>query len=780
MVQGRHPNRVFLIALVAIVTTWSIIIIRVHYSSYFNTIGDFIPDYPTFIEYDEATLYHNNSPLRRNNDSNTINLLNDSNDDNKVCKAIASSLLPSSWSDIVYHKDRAGMTGDPNPNAFDDGKFSSVEEDNEQARSTIHEFNILRHEVLNEQLLNVGVRSTGRIHPARAFAKHLKSLLDGEQHQQQQQQRRLIIAVFGNSFTIGSNCGESSVQSGEDCAWPMRLSRRFDELFQQRGGGGGNSSSSSSLVEWRMYQENAQGSANIAQRIPSLIDEYNNRNVTPDVILLDNTIGDQMYGIARPWFEAVVRAFIDAFPDTVLVSMVSAIPAMVNVSGNNQYDTKFPPWLHEVQNHYGLAVVDFAMMVQHLRLHNNNDIGVNHGTAIQRSIKEYQQRRQQLTYHYASIPPNEEEILFTSTYTNSNNTIVDILWPQSDEMISINGKIFRDMIDGDVDDGGVYWLNYLPLTRKTKPAWYPQNHPPWSTHQYVADTVMYALLQIVNVGLGCADGQGIDVVADDDDDGGDDDYSFMDETVSPSDKLDDCFICRTPLTKMDAKSPQYIDGQLMTNLLDDDYDGTINPITVTCGDWKWITDKRKRSGWQSDQRGSLIVFRLQIGNNTQLPTMSLTYMKSHQTFGNLMVTFRPVSKKDAKLMSSLLGCDDVERFRDLGWEGDFDIGGKFANDSTIIPSLLIEGWIPQYSLWETIVFPPDIDYHNVNVEQQFKLLQKTLSKYWKLSALDGDSRTFMEFKDDENRFDDDIVEYIDLYVMNPEDSRVKIQVVTAC
>ena len=38
----------------------------------------------------------------------------------------------------------------------------------------------------------------------------------------------------------------------------------------------------------------------------------------------------------------------------------------------------------------------------------------------------------------------------------------------------------------------------------------------------------------------------------------------------------------------------------------------------------------------------------------------------------------------------------------------------------------------------------------------------------------------MEFKDDENRLDEDIVEYIDLYVMNPEDSRVKIQVVTAC
>ena len=48
-------------------------------------------------------------------------------------------------------------------------------------------------------------------------------------------------------------------------------------------------------------------------------------------------------------------------------------------------------------------------------------------------------------------------------------------------------------------------------------------------------------------------------------------------------------------------------------------------------------------------------------------------------------------------------------------------------------------------------------------------------------ALDRDARrTFMEFKDDENRLDEDIVEYIDLYVMNPDDSRVKIQVVTAC
>jgi hypothetical protein len=78
----------------------------------------------------------------------------------------------------------------------------------------------------------------------------------------------------------------------------------------------------------------------------------------------------------------------------------------------------------------------------------------------------------------------------------------------------------------------------------------------------------------------------------------------------------------------------------------------------------------------------------------------------------------------------------------------------------------------QYSLWETIVFPPDIDYHIVNVEHQFKLLQKTLGKYWESSALDGDAYLRMMRID----LDEDI--YIDLYVMNPDDSRVKIQVVT--
>lgn len=61
----------------------------------------------------------------------------------------------------------------------------------------------------------------------------------------------------------------------------------------------------------------------------------------------------------------------------------------------------------------------------------------------------------------------------------------------------------------------------------------------------------------------------------------------MNVTVSPSDKLNECFICCSSLAKIDAKSSLYTNGQHMTNLLGGD---NINITTdanvmVTCWDW---------------------------------------------------------------------------------------------------------------------------------------------------------------------------------------------------
>jgi hypothetical protein len=126
-----------------------------------------------------------------------------------------------------------------------------------------------------------------------------------------------------------------------------------------------------------------------------------------------------------------------------------------------------------------------------------------------------------------------------------------------------------------------------------------------------------------------------------------------------------------------------------------------------------------------------------------------------------------VSRREANGPSSppsLLGCDDVGKFRDIGGGADFYAGGKYSNDSSLIPSLELDGTRAQYSLWETVVFPGKIDNLDVNSRRPWYLLNRTVL-----------SRIMMAGSNDE-----DVVEYVDLYLMNPNERRIKVQVVTSC
>ena len=717
---------------------------------------------------------------------------NNNGEDALLCRLIASALDHSTGRppDVVYHKDRLRPPPGDDPDGascYDHRKFSSVEEDDGQARSTINEFNKLRREILTPKLLDLGV-STGRrrVRAARAFAGRLRTLLEGVEGGGggggrgggRGQQRPLIITVFGTSFTIGSNCGESSSQPGYDCAWPMRLARRFDDIFLLPRDD--NNSSAPPVVEWRMYQENAQGSNNIAQKIPSFVDEFRDRNVTPDAILLDNSMIDVKFGMEKPWFEAIVRVFLQTYPDVVIVSLVDAVPSFVDVPGNYDYNYTFAPWLRRIQEHYGLVVVDIAKMVRHMRLYGYDSGGGSNRDIVRDSIDDYRHRQRRQHPKVPSWHSLKRWLvrrgIISGAYSNEDSAIIDLLWPQSTDMITPNGTIMHNLKD-DFDYGEVYWLNFLPMSRKTKWAWHPQNHPPWATHQYVADAVMHALMRVANVGSGCTGGRQDDEEDGDDDPGGRKRMgvpSLPEEAVSPRETLNDCFICRSPLTRIDAKSPENAGGRSVANLTDSTFTNNLASseindhradVAVTCGDWHWITDGRNRSGWQSDQRGSLMRFRMKVNSDT-LPTFSMTYMKSHKTFGSLMVTFRTVSRKEvgpSSPTSLLLGCNDVSKFRDVGWKNEPERLNMMDN-ATLIPSLELGGHIPQYSLWETVVFPAIIDTQDVVAARPWYLLNRTV-----LSR--------MMITDSNN---EDAVEFVDLYVMNPKGRRIKVQVVTSC
>ena len=124
---------------------------------------------------------------------------------------------------------------------------------------------------------------------------------------------------------------------------------------------------------------------------------------------------------------------------------MDALPRILSATsgGDGSHEERYVTWIHDVQRHYGLTVVDIARMAGILR--------------------------------------------------NKSSTEEDLLWPQTEgTMISSNGTMLDDVQSDRAGTTPVYWSNFLPKVRKTKYAYYPAKHPPWPTHQYVADSVMYA------------------------------------------------------------------------------------------------------------------------------------------------------------------------------------------------------------------------------------------------------------------------------------------------
>jgi len=565
-----------------------------------------------------------------------------SNSSSSVCDRLEEALDLRKWAPVSYHKD---ISRETNSN-FQSNFFDSLKEDDDAARSTIAEFNRIQKSddpVLTESLLDVGF-TTGGDYSALRFAERVVTSNSSD--------KPLQIAVFGNSFTIGSNCGESTVHKSHECAWPNRLARRWTELFSSSSTGG----SEEVAVDWHMWQENSQGSMNVAQKLPAFIESFRSKSVTPDAILLDNSLSAS---VSEPWFEAIVRVFLQTYPGVVIVSIVDAMPQLLSLP----YDDY--EWLRSVQQHYELAAVDLPEMY---RVLNESSDG-------------------------------------------AATTQQDRLWPQANYMVSARGE---KMYDPDIN-GEAYWANFVPRVRKTKVANYPSNHPPWPTHQYVADTVAHALLRTASRGcflMGKMKQQKQLVPR-----------LLPKDTVASKEKIDACPICLDPLSRIDAKAPPHSNSSI---------------VSVVCGDWKWVTDNRNRSGWQSDVPGSLIRFRVRVSATT--PLISMTYMASHATFGEFRITFRTLDK------SPLLECGDI------------------SNNSTTLPNLLIGGRLTEYSLSKTIIFPSQ---HNTNSIDGWKLLNATVLS-----------------QKQENK-NDSVADYddIDLYVENIVShgrKRVKIQMITTC
>ncbi len=578
---------------------------------------------------------------------------------NNVCHDINSLRDTTKWPDIIFFEDHPNYAkpANPDPNR----------KENMVARATVAEFNRIRNAVLRPTLLDAGIKE-GSLYAAQSFAQRFLERKDNS--------RPLSVAVTGNSFTIGSLCGETDRQGSAACAWPNRLAQRWKEIVTTTFGNSVNSE-----IEWHMLQQNAQGSNNVMHRLPSLIDEHQSKNKTLDLLLLNNGISDRKgrYGDMGAWFEAVVRVVLEHFPQIVIISIVDGIPEFLD--DFNAHAQGFLRSFITTQEHYNLTRIDFAKMCRILRDSDEEN--------------------------YAAL---------RHQYPQSS-----LLWPQVSTFMYANGTALTEEVSGFRHKNlHLYWANYTPRLEKTKIAYYPTNHPPWTTHQYVADSVLYTLLSLLNSGMGC-DGAGSTIQRETE-------PPLPEATVADKAEVERCSACLKPSDQLDARTHQVVVNATGTNSSDK------SPVVVTCGDWKWVTDERKRSGWQSDQAGSLIRFRLKVSG---IPFISLTYMTSHATFGSFRVTFQPISK--ANNTTQLMGCNQT----------------PFP-----FPSMRLKGKRQQFSLWDTFIFSGKLDS---NYGMANKVMKKTV-----LEMID-------QSKD---------VEYIDMYVLNDNydgnETRVKIQTVTSC
>ena len=422
------------------------------------------------------------------------------------------------------------------------------------------------------------------------------------------------------------------------------------------------------------------------------------------MLLLNNGMSDIYVNRNRDsnpgvvWFEAIVRVVLQHFPNALIIALVDGIPEFVR-NGDS-----YPPNVIEryvtAQDHYNVTRVDFARMSRLLRF------------SVE---KNYSTLRQQ--------------------YRNSS-----MLWPQVNSLMYANGTVLEDEFSGVRRNGlPLYWANYTPRVEKTKRAFYPKNHPPWCTHQYVCDSILYTLLRALKTGLDC-DGSMMQrrIAAK---------PALPETTVAEKAEVERCLICLKPRYQLNARVLNVIENGTNNS---GELSARESPVVVTCGDWKWVTDERKRSGWQSDQAGSLIRFRLKVG---EVPTFSITFMKSWQTFGRFYVSFRPISKSEVS-SQPLMGCSDVAKFSVAK-------GAIIASkNGTHVPSIQLKGMRQQFSLWDTSIFSCKLDSDDDSINDVMK-------------------NTVVDKMGEAND-----TEYVDMYVLNSnylgDRKRVKIQSVTSC
>jgi len=129
-------------------------------------------------------------------------------------------------------------------------------------------------------------------------------------------------------------------------------------------------------------------------------------------------------------------------------------------------------------------------------------------------------------------------------------------------------------------------------------------HPGWATHQRFADAMAFAMKDQINR-FRCED-------------------SFAKSTFYSSSLLDQLSTCMHPTTEFNAYT---------------EFPNSVQKLPLT-GSWDLTEDRPNKPGWIATKVGATKVFMVTFGS---APTLSVSYMRSYDSFGSAVITLNEVS-----------------------------------------------------------------------------------------------------------------------------------------
>eukprot|EP00929_Paragymnodinium_shiwhaense_P098670 TRINITY_DN6015_c0_g1_i2.p1 TRINITY_DN6015_c0_g1~~TRINITY_DN6015_c0_g1_i2.p1 ORF type:complete len:616 (-),score=69.00 TRINITY_DN6015_c0_g1_i2:894-2741(-) len=358
----------------------------------------------------------------------------------------------------------------------------------------------------------------------------------------------VVVVIIGGSFTKGMGCHDTLNRVERNCNWNSRVMRWFKHAFPKAN------------IDWHDESQGATPSLQFLSGLGAMLGTY---QALPDLVILDTLINDAgwpKYGIEGGKINSITGdEAMGAGFEKLLMSLQEIAPAaqLLVVQDGCARCIERMHLQKTVTMHHNIPIVDYAALTA--------------------------------KYNYAT--PGQYGKIPKAPPRGSKEGPPTRLWIR---------EAYKQWYKG------VIWPNFVPRTEQLSRVPYPEDHPNWVVHQYVADTVVYSLRMMLEDACEGNERTKMPPVT---------------STYWKKESLNKFPACKAPSSYYSARRA----------FLKDASQPSLKP-TVVKGDWKLFEDRPGKAGWIGTRPGSVLEFPVKT-SSLGGGAISVSYLTSYEGVG---------------------------------------------------------------------------------------------------------------------------------------------------